>query len=131
MLLLNLPPSYKKKLRHRETKLVFTQLLSSNVCVKVTQSCPTLCNPMDYSLPGSSVYGILRARILEWVAIPFSRGYSQPRDQTRVFCIASRFFTTEHPWASQVGFTYFKKIGKTNFPLKTLLPLKLNIHCDK
>ena len=47
--------------------------------VKVTQSCPTLCHPMDYT-----VHGILQARILEWVAIPFSRGSSQPRDQTQV-----------------------------------------------
>ena len=44
--------------------------------VKVAQLCPTLCNPMDYNLPGSSVHGTLRARILEWVAIPFSRGFS-------------------------------------------------------
>ena len=53
--------------------------------VLVAQSCPTLCNPRDYSPPSSSVYGILQARILEWVAIPFSRGSSQPRDQTWVF----------------------------------------------
>ena len=46
------------------------------VCVLVTQSCPTLCKPMDCNLPGSSVHGILQARILEWVAIPFSRGSS-------------------------------------------------------
>ena len=46
----------------------------------VTQLCLTLCNPMDYSRPGSSVHGIIQARILEWVAIPFSRGSSQPRD---------------------------------------------------
>ena len=50
------------------------------VFVKVTQLCPTLCNPMDYSMPGSSVHGILQVRILEWVAVPFSRGSSQPRD---------------------------------------------------
>ena len=48
---------------------------------------------MDYSLPASSVYGILQARILEWVAIPFSRGSSQPRDRTQISCIAGRFFT--------------------------------------
>ena len=46
----------------------------------VTQSCLTLCNSMDCSLPGSSVHGILQARLLEWVAISFSRGSSQPRD---------------------------------------------------
>ena len=59
------------------------------VRVKVTPSCPTLCNPMDYP-----VHGILQARILEWVAFPFSRGSSQPRDQTQVFHIAGCFFTS-------------------------------------
>ena len=47
---------------------------------EVAQSCPTLCDPMDYSLPGSSVHGIFQARILEWVAISFSRESSQPRN---------------------------------------------------
>ena len=46
----------------------------------VAQSCPTLCEPMDCSPPGSSVHGIVQARILEWVAVSFSRGSSQPRD---------------------------------------------------
>ena len=46
------------------------------------QPCSTLCNPMDFSPPGSSVHGILQARILEWIAIPFSRGSSRPRDRT-------------------------------------------------
>ena len=59
------------------------------------QSCPTLCNPMDCSPPGSSVHGILQARILEWGAIPFSRGSSQPGDQTQVSCIAGRLFTVQ------------------------------------
>ena len=61
--------------------------------VKVTQSGPTLCNPKDYT-----VHGILQARILELVAFPFSRGSSQPRDQTQVSCIAGRFFTS---WATR------------------------------
>ena len=56
------------------------QLLFEWLKVKAAQSCPTLCNPLDCSLPGSSVHGILQARILEWVTIPFSRGSSQPRD---------------------------------------------------
>ena len=51
--------------------------------VLVTQLCPTLCNPMDCSPPGSSIHGILQARIVEWVAISFSRGSSQPRDQSQ------------------------------------------------
>ena len=56
-------------------------------CVLVAQLCLTLCDPVDCSPPGSSVPGILQARILEWVAIPFSRGSSRPRDRTHVFCI--------------------------------------------
>ena len=60
-------------------------------CVLVTQSCLTLCNSMDYSLPGSSVHGILQARILGWIALLFTRGSSQPRDQTLISCIAGRF----------------------------------------
>ena len=55
--------------------------------VLITQLCPTLCDPMDCSLPGSSVHGISQARILVWVAIPFSRGSYQPRDRTWVSVI--------------------------------------------
>ena len=56
------------------------------------------CDPMDCSLPGSSVHRIPQTRILEWVAVPFSMGSSQPRDQTQVSCIAARFFTS---WATR------------------------------
>ena len=63
------------------------------VCVLVAQSYPTLCDPMDCNPPGSSVHEIFQARILEWVAISFSRGSSQPRDRTQVSCTAGRFFT--------------------------------------
>ena len=68
------------------------------VKVLVAQSCPTRCDPMDYSPPGSSVHGILQARILEWVAMPSSRGSSQARDWTQVSCIPGRFFTV---WATR------------------------------
>ena len=61
--------------------------------MKATQSCQTLYNPMDYSLPGSSAYGILQARILEWVAISYSRESSYLRDQTQVSHIVGRFYT--------------------------------------
>ena len=64
-----------------------------NSIVSAAQSCPTLCNPMDCRPLGSSVHGISRARILEWVAVPSSRRSSQLRDQTRVSCIVSGFFT--------------------------------------
>ena len=59
----------------------------------VSQSCLTFCNPMDCSLPGSSVHGILQARILEWVAMPSSKESSQPRDQTQVSHISGGFLT--------------------------------------
>ena len=57
--------------------------------VKAAQSCLTLCDPMD-----STVHGILQARILEWVTLPFSRGSSQPRDQSQVSCTTGGFFTS-------------------------------------
>ena len=63
------------------------------VKVEVAQLCPTLCNPMDFT-----VHGILQARILEWVAFPFSRRSSQLRDQTQVSCIEGEFFTS---WATR------------------------------
>ena len=75
--------------------LYFEKLISSKVvCVLVAQSCLTHCDPMDCSPPDSSVHRILQARILEWVAISFSRGSSCPMDQTLVSCIAGGFFTT-------------------------------------
>ena len=67
-------------------KLISVFILLLLVSWLVAQSCPTLCNPMYCSPPVSSIYGILQARILEWVAISFSRGSSWPRDQTQVSC---------------------------------------------
>ena len=64
---------------------------------EVAQSCPTLCDPVDCSLPGFSIHGILQARVLEWVAISFSRGSSWPRDWTRVSRIAGRRFNLWAP----------------------------------
>ena len=69
-----------------------------NVNVLVVQSHPTLWDPTGCSPPGSSVHGILHIRILEWVAMPFSRGSSRPRDRTWVSCIAGRFLTS---WATR------------------------------
>ena len=68
----------------------------------VTQSCPTLCHPMDCSPPGSSVHEIFQARILEWVAIAFSKGSSQPRNRTWVSYTAGRFFTS---WPTREALT--------------------------
>ena len=72
--------------------------------VKVAQLYPTLCNPMD-----STVHGILQATILEWVAFPFSRGSSQPRDWTQVFHNAGRFFTS---WATRESEGYKREEGE-------------------
>ena len=64
-------------------------------CCLVTKSCPTLCDPVDYSPSGSSVHGVLQARILEWIVMSSSGGSSLPGDWTHVSCLAGRFFTTE------------------------------------
>ena len=66
--------------------------ITKYVCAKLLQLCLTLCNPMDCNPPGFSVHGIFQARILEWVAISFSRGSSQPRNPTQVSCIVGRYF---------------------------------------
>ena len=69
-----------------------------HLCAQSPQTCPALCDPVDCSLPGSSVHGILQIRILEWVAMPSSRGSSQPGEWTcisYIFCIRGRFFTAE------------------------------------
>ena len=71
----------------------FSLFQHQSVKVLVAQLCLTLCESMDYSPPGFSVHGILQTRILEWVAISFSRGSSRPGDWTRVSCIAGKFFT--------------------------------------
>ena len=82
------------------SEVVLTHETSSFLCAKSFQ-CPTLCDVMDRSPPGSSVLGILQARILEWVAMPSSRGFSRPRNWTRVSYVSSlagRFFTTSAAW---------------------------------
>ena len=75
------------------------------MCVLVTQSCLTLCDLIDCSPQGSSVLWILQARILEWVAIPFFRGSSQPRDWMQVSPIAGGFFTV---WATKATHRHTK-----------------------
>ena len=82
---------------------------------KVAQSCLTLCNPMGCSLPGSSVHGTLQARILQWVAIAFSRGSSQPRDRAQVLHITGRFFTI---WPTRET----PKVEKPGWKLSGLIP---------
>ena len=76
--------------------------------VKVIQLCLILCDPMDYT-----VHGILQSRILEWVVFPFSRGPSQPRDQTKVSHIAGRFFQLSNPIIPLLGIhTKETRIGR-------------------
>ena len=98
----------------------------------VPQSRPALCDPMDCSPPGSSVHGILQVKILEWVAIPSSRGSSQPRDQTLVSRIAGWFFTI---WA--LGKTHIRRIYFTiweycalNFPMELFFLKPLILHIE-
>ena len=88
---------------------VFTVFKSS----EVTQSCLTLCDPMDHSPPGSSVHEILQARILEWVAISFSRGSSQPTDWTWVFTVLPSIL----PNLLSVSSGHFQQISADGFPL--------------
>ena len=92
---INLRSSLPFSLHLRFHKLAYSFMCASHFLKwksEVTQSCPTLCNPMDHSPPGS-IHGIFQVRVLEWVAISFSRGSSQPRDQTQVSRIAGRCFT--------------------------------------
>ena len=79
------------------------------VCVMVIHSRLTLCDCRPCSWPGSSVHGILQARMLRWVAMPICRGSSQPRDQTWVFWIADRFFTV---WATRRALVDAPNCGK-------------------
>ena len=81
-------------------------------CCLVAKSCLTLCDPIDWSLPGSSVYGISQTRVLEWVVIFFSRGSSQPRDWTWFSLIVGRRFTV---WATRESVS---KAERTNLYLE-------------
>ena len=85
---------------------------------EVAQSCPTLCDLMDSSLPGSSIHGIFQARILEWVAISFSRGSSWPRDRTWVSCTSGRLYHMSH-------------LGRPKCQCFILTPLFFLFHCQR
>ena len=87
------------------------------MCAKSLRSCLTLCDPVDCNPPGSSVHGIRQARILEWVAVPSSRGSSRPRDQTHISSVSclGGFLTTSATWEG---------CGETQIPTKA--PRKRN-----
>ena len=91
-------------------------------CMLVAQSCPAPCNPMDCSPPSSPVHGIIQARILEWVAIPFSKGSSRPRDRIQVSCTADRFFTV---WATREA----PRVSKDESIKDSFLWDKLKVSC--
>ena len=92
------------KISQVNTSVFLTPLTSVTFSCKsvCAHSCLALCNPMDCSLPGSSVHGILQVRILEWATISFLRGSSQPRDKTSVSCVSCigirGFLTTSNTW---------------------------------
>ena len=112
---------------------VFANLYLRKEETEVTQSCPTLCDPMDCSLAGSSLHGIFQVRILEWVAISFSRGSFQPRDRTQVSRIEGRLFTV---WATRETL-YIYIYGDGSYPVslisnRTFLPSQVTaVHWNK
>ena len=98
----------RKEPRTGSVWLWASPLVSLCMCVNLLQSCPALSGPIDCSLPGFSVHGILQARILEWVAMPSSRRSSWPRDWTPVSSIAGRFFTV---WATREATQEGRKVN--------------------
>ena len=96
----------------QDQELTVAQIMNSLLpkWSEVAQSCPTICDPIDCSLPGSCVHGIFQAIVLEWIAISFSRGSSRPRDWTRVSHSVDRCFTI---WATKEVL-----IAKHRFKLK-------------
>ena len=100
--------------------------------MSVAQLCLTLCDPIDCSPPGSSVHVILQARILEWVAMPFFRGSSWPRNWTRVSCTACRFFTfwatREAPVKELITYIFFRSFMTSDLTFKSLICLELILY---
>ena len=94
----------------------------------LTKLCLILYNPMDYSLPGSSLHGISQARVLEWVGISFSRGSSWPSDWTQVSCIAGGFFTAEPSGKPPHTLGFRLNITSCDGPFDDLLFSKLAIY---
>ena len=108
-------------LKKQEIELLYDSAILITGKVLVPQSSPILCNPMDWSPPGSSIHGISQTRMLDWVAISFSRGYSQSSDQTQVSCISGRFFTI---WATREA-THHEYISREKLNKRYMPP---NVH---
>ena len=119
---------YSSKIHMEECQMLNTLVrmyLAASKRSDIAQSCPTLCDPVDCSLQGSSVHGIFQARVLEWVAISFSRGSSWPRDRTQVSRIAGRCFTV---WATREALKrwadsnlYITEVNQPWFSLERLM----------
>ena len=92
---------------HKKRNVSYVIWKKVKMKVSVAQLCPTVCNPMDCSPAGSSIYGILQARIMDWIVISFSRVSYQSRDQNKVSHIASRFFFI---WAPQEALYEVKEV---------------------
>ena len=114
----------------------FATLKLYNTVLNIAQSCPTLYDPMDCSPPGSCVHWILQARILGWVAMPSTRGCSQPRDETQGSCIAGRFFSswaTREAHRNKLSFVKVIFCDWSNLPrfiyadIQTSLPVKVSV----
>ena len=103
--------------RQIETERKEASILGCTVLCGVPESCPALHDSVGSSPLGSSVHGVLQARTLEWVAVPSSRGSSQPRDQTQVSRIAGRFFTLWATREAHNGMDYMKKYDKIQMTL--------------
>ena len=109
----------------------WTTIHTENSGVLATQSCPTLCDPMHCSLPGSSEHGILQTRILEWVAISFNRESSWSRDQIRVYCTAGRFFNVWATREAQVQNTHTLTCVYSQPPRLYLAPPLMGLFINK
>ena len=131
-----------KLILHNKSCFIYAYI---HVHVQSLQMCPPLWNPVDFSPPGSSVHGILQARILEEVAMPSSRGSSQPRDPTRVSGITGGFFTAKPPGKPHIythtyiyiGYKYIYiyihtpiHIGDTHIPYWFLFLWRTSSHTD-
>ena len=136
---LNLPPSHTAPLGHhralsrppcvtqqlRTIYFIHGSVFMTNLSEsEVAQLCPTLCDSMDCSLPGSSVHGIFQAIVLEWIAISFSRGSSWPRDRTQVSCIVDRRFTV---WATIHGSVFMTNLDSILKSRDITLPTKVHL----